>query len=586
MNGNELLWPQGEPRGSLDVSLAAEDLELDRLSLLLFPSLGGDSALPFAASLLTDDVETIRMRQSAVEELLRSPAVEEALKTLLGMLGEMETCYRGILDNPMGQRVTRMDAAMDGMKKAVLRLERNLSQQGADILEENAADNRYAQLLRYTHFRRRLMSLYAQALRLLRNALGNADCRSVPLQKLKAWTDACCSRDRIDGTLETLNRLEAEWQGVSAFAVDVCLDSRRMVVGLEVAETRSQHYARKGMLEAAGTREERDGITTLMNFPQNSSGTLFQEYLLSQVGYEVRTPLTRLRDALHKLPSSGVEELLSLRDALVFYTGAAAFGDKLRSKGSAVTAPKLTEDTAFRFQGARLPEQTCTGTLPVANDLTLDPGGSILMTGPNSSGKTCCLIMAGQFFFLSQLGSLLPAEYAEISPRDQLLTLFAAGESETGEDSRMGLEVQRIRLLQERMTRQSIMFFNEPMTSTSANEGAQICADLLTDLAKRGIPAMLVTHFNHIWPELTSAFAELGLSHKLHSLVMTAKESPEGIHYLYKLTEAPPPPSSHARAVVAEKGLRLEDMLSGLNARGLDMRPDDPGWAKIRRGVL
>ena len=586
MNGNELLWLRGERRGALDASLAAEDLELNRLSLLLFPTMGADSALPFAAALLTDDWDTIRMRQSALEELLLHPELAEALKTLLDMLGEMEACYRGILDNPAGQRVTRMDAAMDGMKKAVLRLERNLSKQGADILEENAADNRYAQLLRYTHFRRRLTFLYARAMCLLRDTLDKSDWKSAPLHSLKEWADTCCGRDKVDGTIETLNRLEAEWQGVSAFAIDVCLDSRRMVVGLEVAETRSRPYARKGMLEAAGTADEQDGITTLMNFPQNSSGTLFQEYLLSQVGYEVRNQLTRLRDALNKLPTAGVEELLSLRDALVFYTGAASFAEKLQKRGSAITAPKLAGETAFRFQGARLPEQTCTGTLPVENDVALEPGGSILMTGPNSSGKTCCLIMVGQFFFLGQLGSLVPAEYAELSPRDQLLTLFAAGESETGEDSRMGLEVQRIRLLQERMTRRSILLFNEPMTSTSADEGAQICADLLTDLAKKGIPALLVTHFNHIWPELTASFRENGLAEKLHSLVMTAEEGPEGIRYLYRLTEAPPPPSSHARAVVAEKGLRLEDMLSGLGSRGLDMRPDDPGWARIRQGVL
>ena len=41
MNGNELLWPRGERRGALDASLAAEDLELNRLSLLLFPSACG-----------------------------------------------------------------------------------------------------------------------------------------------------------------------------------------------------------------------------------------------------------------------------------------------------------------------------------------------------------------------------------------------------------------------------------------------------------------------------------------------------------------------------------------------------------------
>ena len=586
MNGNELLWSRSERPGGLDISLAAEDLELNRLCMLLFPTLGTDGALSFSASLLTDDGETIRMRQAVIRELLEHPDLAAALERLLQALNGIEADYKGLLDNPVGQRVTRMDAAMDSVKKAVIRLERNISQQAADIREENGADNRYAQLLRYTLFRRRLAACYAEELMHLREELRRDPCRSGPLQALTRWVEDRAVQDRIEDTAETLQHLEAEWKGVASFAVDVCLDSRRIVVGLEVAEIRPEPYARMGMLEAAGTSEPKDGITTLLSFPQNGSGTLFQEYLLSQIGYEVRGPLTKLRDALMKLPLSGVEELLSLRDALQFYTGTSAFCRKLRDKGSALAAPAVTEEMAFRFRAARLPEQTCTGTLPVPNDLSLEPGGSILMTGPNSSGKTCCLIMAGQLLFLGQLGCLIPAEEGEFSPRDRLLTLFAAGESKTGEDSRMGMEVQRIRLLRSLMTAKSILFFNEPMTSTSAEEGARICVDLLSDLAKQEIPAILVTHFNHIWPDLESAFAALGRSERLHSLVMTALETHEGIQYLYKLEEAPPPPSSHARAVVAEKGLRLEDMLAGLRDRGLDVRPEDPGWERIRRGVL
>ena len=156
MNGNELLWSQSERPGGLDISLAAEDLELNRLCMLLFPTLGTDGALSFSASLLTDDGETIRMRQAVIRELLEHPDLAAALERLLQALNGIEADYKGLLDNPVGQRVTRMDAAMDSVKKAVIRLERNISQQAADIREENAADNRYAQLLRYTLFRKRL----------------------------------------------------------------------------------------------------------------------------------------------------------------------------------------------------------------------------------------------------------------------------------------------------------------------------------------------------------------------------------------------------------------------------------------------
>ena len=79
---------------------------------------------------------------------------------------------------------------------------------------------------------------------------------------------------------------------------------------------------------------------------------------------------------------------------------------------------------------------------------------------------------------------------------------------------------------------------------------------------------------------------EMGLAEGLQSLVMTAEETESGLRYLYKLKEAPPPPSSHARAVVAAKGVTLEAMVAALSQRGLDMRSGDPGWDKIRRGAV
>jgi len=120
------------------------------------------------------------------------------------------------------------------------------------------------------------------------------------------------------------------------------------------------------------------------------------------------------------------------------------------------------------------------------------------------------------------------------------------------------------------------------MTSTSAEEGGKICVELLAGLAAEGVSAVLVTHFNHIWPELTARFGELGLTNRLKSMVMTTQETPAGLRYLYKLKESAPPPSSHARAVVAAKGVSLSAMLASLTERGLDMRAGDPGWERIR----
>lgn len=586
MTGAELIWPNGEHGGELDISLSWQDLELERLSALLLPGCGGEEALGFLSPLLTRDPDTIRLRQQTVTELLGKPELTETLKKLAGLLTGLEQAVKGVQDNMGGLRVSRMDAAMDGVKKAILKLEKNLSKQGADILEETAADNRYAQLLRLTMFRKRQARFTAEALCLLRDSMKDLQLQSPLLKELQGWAEESCRREKAEHTLEVLDGLDREWKGLAAFAIDVCMDGHMGIVGLEVAETREEVYPRLGMIGGAGTEEERSGITNGFAFPQNGSATLFQEYLLSEVGYELRTTLTKQREIAWKLPVNTADTLLGLRESLRFYTAAADFAARLRMKGAPLCCPQPGTGQVLEAIGAFLPEQTCTGELPVPNDIMLQPGGSVLVTGPNSSGKTCWLILCGQLLFLSQLGLPIPAEEAVFAPRDALLTLFAAGESETGADSRMGLEVQRLGVLQQRMTPDSLMLLNEPMTSTSAAEGGEICADLLASLSEKQITNVLVTHFNHIWPRLQTLFAEKQIPERLKSMVMTAETTGEGIRYLYRLKEAPPPPDSHARAVAAKAGVSLPDMLQRLRDKGLDVRMEDEVWSRIGRQIM
>ncbi len=586
MTGTTLLWPNGDHSGEMDISLSQQDLELERLGALLLPGRNGEEALSFLNPMLTRDPETIAIRQQTIAELLDNAELTETLKRLTERLAELELAVKGVQDNMGGLRVSRVDAAMDGVKKAVLKLEKNLSKQGADILEENASDNRYAQLLRLTMFRKRQARGTAEALCLLRDGMAKLPLQSPVLRTLRDWAEENCRSGNAEHMLAVLDGLDRDWKGLGSFAIDVCMDGHMGIVGLEVAETREESYPRPGMFAGAGAEGERSGITNGFAFPQNGSATLFQEYLLSEVGYELRTTLTKQREAVWKLPVDASETLLSLRDALLFYTAAADFARKLREKGAPLCSPAVGAERVLSAKKAYLPEQTCTGLLPVPNDIDLAPGGSILVTGPNSSGKTCWLILCGQLLFLAQLGLLLPAQEASFAPRDALLTLFAAGESETGADSRMGLEVQRLGVLRQQMTADSLMLLNEPMTSTSAKEGGDICADLLASLSEKQVTNILVTHFNHIWPRLQELFAEKRISGQLKSMVMTAETGAEGIRYLYQLREAPPPPDSHARAVAAKAGVSLPEMLKQLQERGLDVHMDGQEWQKVGMGLF
>jgi hypothetical protein len=128
MTGFDLLWPGGLKNSGLNFSDAASDLELDRLSTLLLSAgrtgINGAEALSFLLPLLADDRDTIVMRQSIINDLINNPALLAAFKELDGLLSEISFYSKGMEDNIAGLGVTKMDTALDGLKKMIIKAEK------------------------------------------------------------------------------------------------------------------------------------------------------------------------------------------------------------------------------------------------------------------------------------------------------------------------------------------------------------------------------------------------------------------------------------------------------------------------------
>jgi|GEM_PF-1076649 len=586
MTGSELLWAGGRKIGEFCFEAAAGDLELERLGALLFQGMTGTESLAFAKTLATDDWDTIKMRQDAIGDLLRSPGLTEALGRLLTLVEEIEVYSKGVKDNALGLEVDAFDALTDSIKKAVFNFESYISKQATDVLEELGANNRYAYFLRGVLFKYELLKRYAEAMKLLCDTFSQISVQSDALRLLKAWAEAKYIQDNVDGIRAKLSETDTWWKGLGAFAIDVFMDARMMIRSLEVAEIRPRPYEKNGMLDGK-PQELRDGIASLLRYPQSGLGSWYQEYILNEVGYEDRKELLRLRGDVFKWKCTGHDELVSMKDALIFYLSAVRMAVRFSERGVPVCAPERSDIAVFDITDAYLPEMALHGAeLPVANNCFLRAEGYVnLITGPNSSGKTCYIMLAGQLLWLTQLGCLLPCRTAAIRPCDCLLTLFAAGESAEGEDSRMGMEVIRLGEITGRMTSHSLLLLNEPMTATSANEGIQICIELVSELIARKVSAMMVTHFGDIYELLTGRLAQDGLADRLTSLVMATAGDGE-LSYLYKIIEAPPLRSSYARAVIGRLGVTLGDMLKRMDSLGMDARPHDRAWDLIKRGEV
>jgi len=92
----------------------------------------------------------------------------------------------------------------------------------------------------------------------------------------------------------------------------------------------------------------------------------------------------------------------------------------------------------------------------------------------------------------------------------------------------------------------SLVFLNEPMTSTNPAEGAQICADMVNKVLEAGGYGIIVTHLY----ELLSVIGD-----RCGSLVMEVEEDGNGVKCTYKVKNRPPYCQSYALELARKYGL-------------------------------
>ena len=572
-----ILWPSGKPEGPVDFSVCVEDLQLGELSALIFSGKTAAEAVAFASPLLTAHRETIAYRQGCIGDLLKNPALTEVFSEVLIRIRQMRLAVAGIRENAEGFTTGGM---MNGFKETLGKLEKLFGTK-SNMIEESDLDNYYGQLFRATVFSYRLAKAYVELLELLRDNLGE-DVSSLALKKLYTWVGELCAQDSVGESRKILDEIDAVWQGVGAFSVDILVDRSFNIMGMELSAIRPEAYARPGAVTAR-PGEAFDGIGGLTDFPMGGATARFQECVITELGSAMRTELLNLRNTVARIPVTGVRELLNMEEQFSFYTGTARFLEKLREKGAAIACPEESPDCFMDAEGVYPAALLLVhGNMPAANDVFLPGGGTVnFITGANSSGKTTWLIAAGQLQWLYQLGCWLPCKNARMSPVKGLYTLFASGESLSGEDSRMGMEAIRLASFRDRLTEETMVLFNEPMTSTNAGEGIEICMDLLYELAEKGVSAMMVSHYNEIYSMLKKRLEPRGLSHKLRSYVMEI-DIKEGITtYPYRLRQRDPDRSSHAHEIVSKVGVTLENMLSVFSGAGLPVHAGDGAWSRL-----
>jgi DNA mismatch repair protein MutS2 len=207
--------------------------------------------------------------------------------------------------------------------------------------------------------------------------------------------------------------------------------------------------------------------------------------------------IARLIDAVFDGVVHEMVRFVQLLGDVEFYLGALAFRDRATTAGLAVCLPEIVTPSAPRaihrlFNPLLLAHQM----KPVPCDVKLDRHDAIvLVTGPNSGGKTRLLQSVALAQLLAQCGVFVPAKEATVAFAPALVVSLIQETKADQAEGRLGMELVRIRELFEQLPPGAMVVLDELCSGTNPSEGEEIFELVLRMLGRLEPQTFITTHF-------------------------------------------------------------------------------------------
>ena len=181
---------------------------------------------------------------------------------------------------------------------------------------------------------------------------------------------------------------------------------------------------------------------------------------------------------------------------LELYAATRSFATETRERGLDVCLPELSEGAVLEVDGLFNPLLLSLTPRPVPTDLCMaGPAPIMLITGPNSGGKTRLLQAVGILQVLAQSGLYAPCARARLPLVKGLFASIVELDRADQAEGRLGTEMMRLRTLFETVPDGSLILLDELCSGTNPSEAIEI-VDVVLRLLRQIDPIAFVTsHF-------------------------------------------------------------------------------------------
>lgn len=171
----------------------------------------------------------------------------------------------------------------------------------------------------------------------------------------------------------------------------------------------------------------------------------------------------------------------------------------------------------------------------VSNDTLLNKEDNqlLLITGPNMAGKSTYMRQVALITLMAQIGSFVPASYANISVCDKIFTRIGASDDLAGGKSTFMVEMWEVSNILKNATSKSLVLLDEVGRGTSTYDGLSIAWSVIEHISKNEdlrCKTLFATHYH----ELTKLEGNI---RGVKNYSVAVKEYEDNIIFLRKIVE-------------------------------------------------